>query len=92
MIECSQGPKDKDAQALVHKITEADGNTESIIQGGNGAIRNRERRMQKPSPKGVPQGTFESSENLGRGLINQFRVQRNVNYTKKRSNNLSSHR
>ena len=54
MIECSQGPKDKDAQALVHKITEADGNTESIIQGGNGAIRNIERRMQKPSPKGVP--------------------------------------
>lgn len=73
VTECSQGPKDKDAQALVHKITEADGNTESIIQGGNGAIRNRERRMQKPSPKGVPEGTFESSENLGRGLINQFK-------------------
>jgi hypothetical protein len=37
VTECSQGPKDKYAQALVHKITEADGNTESIIQGGNGA-------------------------------------------------------
>jgi hypothetical protein len=37
VIECSQGPKDKDAEALVHKITKADGNTESIIQGGNGA-------------------------------------------------------
>jgi hypothetical protein len=37
VTECSQGPNDKDAQALVHKITEADGNTESIIQGGNGA-------------------------------------------------------
>jgi hypothetical protein len=37
VTECSQGPKDKDARALVHKITEVDGNTESIIQGGNGA-------------------------------------------------------
>jgi hypothetical protein len=37
VTECSQGPNDKDAQVLVHKITEDDGNTESIIQGGNGA-------------------------------------------------------
>ena len=37
-IEDGQRPKDKNAQVLVHKITEADGNTESIKQGGSGAI------------------------------------------------------
>lgn len=73
VTEGSQGPKEKDAQALVQNITEADGNIESTIQGCNGAITNREARMQKPSTKGVPQGTFENSEDHGREFINQFK-------------------
>lgn len=73
VAECSQGPEGKDAPPLMHKSPEVDENTESIIQDGNDAIRNTERRMQKPSTKGVPQGTFESSEDPGRGLINQFK-------------------
>ena len=47
VTEGSQGPKEKDAQALVQKITEAGRNTESTIQGCNGAITNREPKNAK---------------------------------------------
>ena len=73
MTKGGQGPKEKYAQALVQKNTKADGNTESTMQGCNGAIKNREARMQKPSTKGVTEGTFENYEDHGRELINQFK-------------------